>query len=90
VLEKRVAKIRGREVREKIVIEKSWKNVCYRNVGEECWKYWCKKCLVYQFYCVFSLYLIFAEFHCFKRCCGCTCILVLAVVSHGVTELSGR
>ena len=58
MLEKRVAKIPGREVREKIVIEKSWKKVCYRNVGEECWKYWCKK-----LFCILLLLCFFLIFY---------------------------
>ena len=39
------------------MVEKCWRRVLYRSVGEECWQHWCKKMsgikvLLFNFSCI--------------------------------------
>ena len=42
----------GREVRGKSVVEKCWRRVLYRSVGEECSQGWCKRLSGIKFSCL--------------------------------------
>ena len=60
------------------MVEKCWRRVLYRSVGEERWQHWCKKMSGIQLLLFdFFLHSTFAGFRCLWRHCDCTRVLAL-------------